>query len=151
MTLVVQSAPLADAQHERFAQLMAEGKRSQGQAYLEAGYQCSSMNAACMGASRLIRNVKVQARIAYLQEQAATLATLDTSYVLSSLMRNAETAYEERDLSASNRALELLGKHLRLWEEPQQAVMSVAQVQLGDEERARLLTAILNARVLESV
>lgn len=126
---------------------MAEGKKNQAQAYLEAGYSCSSLAVASAAANRLLKNVKVQARIAYLQEQAAKLATLDASYVLSGLMRNAETAYEERDLSASNRALELLGKHLRLWEESPQAVMNIAQVQLGDDERARLLRAILGRRL----
>ena len=42
MNTLEPSQPLEDAQQEHFCQLMAEGKTSQGQAYLDAGYECSS-------------------------------------------------------------------------------------------------------------
>ena len=109
--------PLSDAQHERFCRLMAEGKVSQGQAYLDAGYQCSSLDIASAAATRLLKNVKVAARIQTLQEQVARLATLDASYVLSGLMTNAEDARAKKDYASSNRAFELLGKSLNLFKD----------------------------------
>ena len=108
---------LDDAQHERFCQLIAEGKTSQGQAYLDAGYQCSSLDIASAAATRLLKNVKVSVRIQTLKEQAARLATLDASYILSGLMMNAEDARAKKDYVSSNRAFELLGKSLNLFKD----------------------------------
>lgn len=129
---------------------MAEGKRSQGQAYLDAGYQCSSLDSAYAAASRLLGNVKVQARIAYLQEQAAKLATLDSSYVLRGLMANAEKGHEEGDLSASNRALELLGKHLGMFSEKLDVEVKPGFVELDSDKRRELLKAILEPKEFEA-
>ena len=109
--------PLEDAQQERFCRLMAEGKTSQGQAYLDAGYECSSLSIASAAATRLLKNVKVSARIQTLKEQAARLAALDASYVLSGLMMNAEDARAKKDYASSNRAFELLGKSLNLFKD----------------------------------
>jgi phage terminase small subunit len=58
------SEPLHDAQHERFAQLLAAGS-SQTQAYAGAGYEEHAGNA-----SRLSRNENVKARILWLKKQA---------------------------------------------------------------------------------
>jgi phage terminase small subunit len=139
---------MEDAQHERFAQVMAEGKMNQGQAYLEAGYQCSSLEIASASATRLLKNVNVQARISYLQEEAAKLAVLDRSYVLLGLMANAAKGYETNDLSASNRAFELLGKHLGVFQEAPQSVINVAVV--PQETRATLVAQLLGLRELEA-
>ncbi len=148
MELAVQSAALEDAQHERFAQVMAEGKMNQGQAYLEAGYQCSSLEIASASATRLLKNVNVQARISYLQEEAAKLAVLDRSYVLLGLMANAEKGYETGDLSASNRAFELLGKDLGMFREKLDVELS-AKTHAVDEDTRRDLVAQLLGFELE--
>lgn len=78
------SAPgkgLANGKHERFAVLVArsEGKEdkdklSNTECYL-AVYGRSSLKAAESGASRLLRNAKVAARVKWLKERAAALAT----------------------------------------------------------------------------
>ena len=109
--------PLSDAQQEHFCRLMAEGNTSQGQAYATAYRRDEVGNSAYAAASRLLRNVKVSARIQTLQEQAARLATLDASYVLSGLMTNAEDARVKKDYASSNRAFELLGKSLNLFKD----------------------------------
>lgn len=64
-------------------------------------------------------------------------------YVPSGLMRNAEAAFEKRDYSAANRALELLGKHLRLWGSQTQVMQ--ANVHLDDDSLRKLLEALFGA------
>ena len=61
-------------------------------------------------ACELIRDGKVAGRIAELQDRAATKAVLSRTWVLSRLMSNADTAAKAGDFTASNKALELLGK-----------------------------------------
>jgi len=56
---------LANTKHELFAQALAKGK-TQIDAYVAAGYKPNESHAA-----RLVRNGKVQARVAELQERAA--------------------------------------------------------------------------------
>ena len=104
------SIPLGDAQHETFAQLIAEGKTSQGRAYLDAGYECKSIDSAYAAASRLLRTVKVAARVKYLKEQAAEQTVASRSFILDLLVQNALDAREFKQFAASNRAAELLGK-----------------------------------------
>ena len=108
------SLPLSNARHESFAQLMAQGGMSQGRAYLGC-YKDSSLNAAYVGASRLLRNAKVSARIAYLQEQGAERASVNVGLVVAGLMENAEAAFERGAHMSSVRSLELLGRHLGMW------------------------------------
>ncbi|WP_188079447.1 terminase small subunit [Xanthobacter oligotrophicus] len=62
-------APLHNGRHERFAQELAKGK-SADEAYVEAGYSGSSKSMQ-EAASRLSRNVKVQARVAEIQQRGA--------------------------------------------------------------------------------
>ena len=57
--------PLADAQHERFACELAKGASATA-AYRVAGYKPHRS-----AASRLLANVNVSARVAWLKEQAA--------------------------------------------------------------------------------
>ena len=111
------SDPLDNAQQEHFCRLMAEGKMSQGQAYATAYDRDEVDDTAYSNGSRLLRNAKVSARIATLKEQAARVATLDASYVLSGLMTNAEDARTKKDYASSNRAFELLGKSLNLFKD----------------------------------
>lgn len=104
------TVPLGDSQRETFACLIAEGKTSQGRAYLDAGYECKSIEVAYAAASRLLRNVKVAARGRYLKEQAADKAITDKAFILELLLKNALDAREFRQFAAANRAVELLGK-----------------------------------------
>ena len=61
-------------------------------------------------ASKLLADLKGVLRIADLKAKAATEATLDRAWALGRLMRNADDAREAGDFTASNKALELLGK-----------------------------------------
>lgn len=90
------SQPLEDVQHETFACIVAEGKIAQGRAYIDAGYECKSMDVAYAAASRLLRSVKVAARIKYLKEQAADQTIADRAFILELLVKNALDAREAK-------------------------------------------------------
>lgn len=70
---------LDNPRHERFAQELAKGK-SQGEAYVEAGYKPDYG-----AASRLSGNVKVQARVAELLERGAVRAEVTVQSILDEL------------------------------------------------------------------
>ena len=121
---------LEDIRHERFVQELVKGK-TQGEAYLAAGYTAKSLGVASACATRLLKDAKIVSRIAELRELSCEKAILDRAWVLERLMRNAQIAMGEqsvklkvptkdkgvveveltdRDGSVANKALELLGK-----------------------------------------
>lgn len=63
-----------------------------------------------VNASKLLANAKVALRVDELQAEAMEVAKLNRAWVLKRLMRNADKALELEDLTASNKALELIGK-----------------------------------------
>ena len=63
-----------------------------------------------VNASKLLSNAKVALRVDELQEEALEVSKLNRAWVLKRLMRNVDKALELEDLTASNKALELLGK-----------------------------------------
>jgi hypothetical protein len=75
---------LDNPKHERFAQQLAKGK-SQAEAYQEAGYAPSEPHA-----SRLASNGKVAARVAEIQERAATRVEVSVASITASLLRIAK-------------------------------------------------------------
>jgi hypothetical protein len=77
------------------------------QAYDVAGMKETTVN---REAKALTDNPKIATRLLSLQEQAATKAVLSRAWVLERLMRNADAAKAANDYTASNKALELLGK-----------------------------------------
>jgi hypothetical protein len=87
--------PLSNARHERFAQELVRGK-TQEQAYIDAGY---SESGAEVSASRLLRNAKIVARVAELQEAAANEAVIDKALIVSRLMG---LAYKAEKLSEAS-------------------------------------------------
>lgn len=84
------SKPLADAQHERFAQALAEG-RSQLDAYTKAGYSPNRGNA-----GRLNANEYVSQRVEWLQKRAAQRTVLTLERKRQICLEIAETG-ENRD------------------------------------------------------
>ena len=72
---------LANAKHERFAQGLAKGL-TQISAYVEAGYGRSEG-----AASRLSRNVKIEARVAEIQERGALRAEVTVATLTADLLR----------------------------------------------------------------
>jgi phage terminase small subunit len=82
---------LSNPKHERFAQALAKGM-TQAEAYADAGYKPSEPNA-----SRLTSNDKVQARLAELQERAATRAEITVASITERLLAIATKAEKSGD------------------------------------------------------
>ncbi len=111
---------LLSQRQEAFCQAVAKGE-TVAKAYAIAGYPPSKGNAYRL---RLRERVTaridelVVARTAEAQRQAlsaAERAGLDHFWVLRSLRRNATLAARAGDRAASNRAVELIGKHLNMF------------------------------------
>jgi hypothetical protein len=95
---------LENARHEKFVQELTKGK-TQEQAYIDAGY---SENGAEVSASQLLRNPKVAARVAELQEKAANKAVIDKAMIVQRLLGLAdkgEQLAEAPGLSVSRASL----------------------------------------------
>jgi phage terminase small subunit len=122
---------LKDPKLELFARFVAEGK-SHKEAAIAAGY--SEKSAGQIG-SRLAKKENISARIAELQEVAAQLSiqklVLSKDWVLEKLKENVERALQAIPVldsqgqatgeyryegNVANKALELLGKHVGLFE-----------------------------------
>ncbi|MGX8273021.1 terminase small subunit [Brevundimonas diminuta] len=82
---------LSNPKHERFAQSLAKGM-TQAEAYADAGYKPSEPNA-----SRLTSNDKVQARLAELQERAATRTEITVASITERLLAIAAKAEKSGD------------------------------------------------------
>jgi phage terminase small subunit len=67
-------------------------------------------NSIHVSACNVLKNPKVALRVEELQERATKVAALDRAWVLKHLMANVEQGQKIEDLTASNKALELLGK-----------------------------------------
>ena len=117
-------AALQNLQHEKFVQELVRGK-GQGEAYLAAGYKAKSVAVASAAATRLLKDVKVQARLEELKAQAVERTVLTKQWVIDKLIQNVERAMQAQPVldakgvptgeyryegSVANRALELLGK-----------------------------------------
>lgn len=101
---------LANARHERFAQGLAQGKTAD-QAYEDAGY-----NPSRSAASRLSSKVNIRARVEELTSRAAEGVVLTRQWVLEQLADNANKAKAQNDFGPSNKAIELIGKHLGMFD-----------------------------------
>src|SRR5450432_759701 len=108
-------AALRNTKHELFAERVAAGQ-TPAQAYVAAGYEGKT---AYTCGPRLLRRTEVRARVNELQktvaQTAVTRAAISREFVLRELMDNALQAKQNQQWSASNRALELLGKELGLF------------------------------------
>ena len=107
---------LHNSRHERFAQLVATGK-TPAEAYVAVRY---AEKTAYTCGPRLLKTESVRARVIELEqkitEAAVTNAVLNREFVIRELMDNALKAKGNGELSASNRALELLGKEIGMFE-----------------------------------
>lgn len=119
---------------EGFAQELAAG-RKRADAYLAAGFNCKSRQAAATRAGTLFRGKpEIQARVLELQQelQSASLraAKLDRDWVIGGLQDNYERAMQTKEVldregnatgeyqyngSVANRSLELAGKELGMF------------------------------------
>ena len=108
---------LPNPQYEQFAHCRAVGM-SQRAAAIEAGY---SKNGAAVNGSKLEQRPAINKRILYLRERSNELAVesvgLTKAEILRKLGEISQTAFRNRDFSAANRALELIGKQLGMFVE----------------------------------
>lgn len=115
---------LANTQHEKFVRELVKGS-TKGDAYLAAGYKAKSAAVASAAASRLLKDVKIQARLLEIQQAAQDKTVLTKTWVLEKLIENVQRAMQSTPVldregkptgeyryegSVANRALELLGK-----------------------------------------
>jgi hypothetical protein len=99
-------AALPNARHERFAQEITKGSTGRD-AYKAAGYETKGDAATDAAASRLLSDVRVQARIAEIQERAATRVEISVASVTENLARiaaKAEALAEASGLSVARAA-----------------------------------------------
>ena len=108
---------LTNPRHEAFCQRMALGD-NQTEAAKLAGYAASC---ASVQGHKLMQKPLIQQRVQYLRNLTSDVAiervTLNKSWVLQKLKDNVTEAKAERDRSAVNRGLELIGKELGMFVE----------------------------------
>jgi phage terminase small subunit len=146
--------PLANGKHEHFAQLVARGE-SPAKAYVLCGY---SPNGALQSGNRLLRKAGVSARIEELKravsERQIEKTALDRAWVVAMLVDNVKRAMQvepvrDRDGKPSgqhtyqggvaNRALELLGKELGMFQQKDENSMDAQEmITLLSEGRRRV-------------
>ena len=86
------------------------------QAAIRAGYVAAS---AGVQANKLLKQEKIQAGIARVREALSEATDMDAQWVLERLRDNYNYAIsgKRRDLSAANKSLELIGKHLGMFKD----------------------------------
>lgn len=84
------------------------------QAAIRAGY---SEKTAKEQASRLLTNVNIEAEVNRLQRKVSKKVELDAAWVLRRLKKVYKRSVEQGVYQASNKSLELIGKHLAMFSE----------------------------------
>ena len=136
---------LSNVKHEMFAQGIVRGTPIT-KAYVLAGYPANRGNAA-----RLRCHEGVKARIAELQGQktaavemaqlsAAEKAGVDHYWVVRTLRRNSVLAARRGDIAASNRAAELIGRHIGMFVERKS--IEISYIDDADAYLQRLLELV---------
>lgn len=100
---------LRNGRHERFAQGIVKGLTVDA-AYTGAGFRPHRGNA-----SRLRANESVKVRIEELMKEIAAQTVLSARWAIEELAKNHARAVAKNDLTSSNRALELIGRHFGAW------------------------------------
>ncbi|ELZ1438223.1 terminase small subunit [Acinetobacter baumannii] len=104
--------PLENERHEKFCQeYIANPKLRISEAGLAAGYEKRQ------NAWDVFKRQDVQDRIAYLNLERMADLRVDQYMVIKNLRDIAEQAMAEREFSAANKANELLGKHMNMFNE----------------------------------
>ena len=155
--------PKLSAKRERFCQQYVIDSNGT-QAAIRAGY---SENGAGVTAFTLLKNTKIQERMAELQEEIARAAGLTAEYVVTGFMEVYERCMQKVPItndigaetqftfnaSGANKALEMLGKIKKLFEEkakdelPKQTIEVVLSAGKGNSEISpldRRMTGIQN-------
>jgi len=85
-------------------------------AYLRAGYNCSEETARA-NASRLLANANIKEEISKRQQKVQETTEFNAEWVLNELADNHRMAKQMGDINPSNKALELIGKHIGMFTE----------------------------------
>ena len=131
---------LKNPKHEHFVHMLAKGEKAET-AYIIAGF---SKNGAIQGASRLLKNVEILARLAQLKvaviEKVAEKLAIDKYWVMEQLIEivamgkstelildkdGGNTGEVKQNLAAANKALELIGKELAMFVDRKEIKTSV--------------------------
>jgi phage terminase small subunit len=145
------------AKQEAFAQACAFDKVSLSEAYRKSGYKTDGMKPKTLWAHALkLRNLDlVSTRIEELQAQIVEKTQLSRAFVIENLMENIAVCTGKKkvtttgdggdlevykyDPSAANRALELLGKELRMFVDRKEVGGPGDFAKLSDEELDEIL------------
>ena len=109
------------------------------QAYYQAGYKAKTTAVAAVSGGELVRKPNIQAALAKLRAVVATNTGLDQRWVLDNLRQIRESA---EHLPQHVRAVELVGKHLRMFEDqptPPPPAQSLVINIIGDEAARKAL------------
>ncbi|MGI9498449.1 MAG: terminase small subunit [Geminicoccaceae bacterium] len=134
------AGPLKDARRERFCQMYFEhdGEMSDGAIHRMAGYKAKTDASAAASASEILKNPEIRARIAELQDESACMAIVKKSWVMRKLVENTDRAMQAEEVldrkgeptgeyvyqgQAANKALELLGTEIGMFERSQPTVV----------------------------
>lgn len=122
---------LNNQRHERFAQELAKGSPASS-AYKEAGYKTSG-NSAEAAASRLLRDVKVQARVAELKERGAIKTEITLEGLIQEAAEIQASALKDGQHSAAVAALTAKAKLAGLWVERSENENNNVNYAISDE------------------
>ena len=132
---------LPNLQHEKFVQELVKGK-SQGDAYLAAGYKAKSVAVASAAATRLLKIVSIQARIAELQAKIEDETLLTLNEHMRELRKLRDMAKAEGDLKAAITAEVKRGELRRFYVKQIEAGPAGAFDHLDDDELSRTIEAL---------
>lgn len=144
------TGPLKDARRERFCRLYFEhdGEMSDGAIAKLAGFKAGTDASAATRACELLKDSEIRARVAELQDEAASMAIVKKSWVMRKLVENTDRAMQAEEVldrkgdptgeyvyqgQAANKALELLGTEIGMFERSQPTVV-IHQVALDYAE-----------------
>lgn len=113
-------AILANAKHEAFARSIAKGMSGR-EAYRGAGYSQSSDSVTDAAASRLLSVVKVQERVAELQERAADSTVTTVESLIEAGWVIVKNAQADKQHAAASQTIERIAKIAGLWVDKSEA------------------------------
>lgn len=115
---------LENSKHELFAQGIAQGKSGR-ESYLAAGYQTKSDDGTDAAASRLLSDVRVQARIQELQARAANGVVVTTATLLEDCRKIIDMAAQDAQFAAASQTIERMAKIAGLWVDKSQTAIDL--------------------------
>ena len=144
--------PLKDARRERFCCLYFEhdGEMTDGAIARLAGFQGTD-GTMRVTASRLLSDDNIRARVSELQDESAQIAKVTKSWVMRKLVENTDRAMQAEEVldrkgdptgeyvyqgQAANKALELLGTEIGMFERSQPTVI-IHQVAMDYAEASK--------------